>query len=219
MGFLDFIPIVGDVIEGISSARQSRRERRFMADQAANAHQTEVKDLRLAGLNPILSATGGGGTQAGGYSQPQTPNFSESLSSALQNRKQRELLDAQIDSANATTENTKEDTYSKKIANDYAEWETASKMGSGDPSAYPAQKQRADIAEAIERVANSRQTRSSAKVEQRKNEVLTRALESDRELARWVLSASKQEYEAIDRALSGDRSASDVVKALRAIFR
>lgn len=220
MGFFDFIPIVGDIIEGVSSAKQSRRERRFMADQAANAHQTEVKDLRKAGLNPILSATGGSGSQAGGYSQPITPNLSDSLSSAIQLKKQRELLDAQIDQAKAGTDNTKEDTYTKKINNDYLEWETAQKMGTGGKtSTYPADKQRADIAEAVQRVAESQQRVTSARETTRKEKLLNDALASDPALAKWVLSASKQEYETIDRALSDARTPSDVVKAIRAILK
>lgn len=219
MGFWDFIPIVGDVIEGISSAKQSRRERRFMADQAANAHQTEVKDLRKAGLNPILSAFNGG-TQAGGYSQPVTPNVSESISSAVQLKKQRELIDAQIDSARATTSNTQEDTETKKINNDYLEWETAQKMGTGGKtSTYPADKQRADIAEAVARVTESRQRVSSARETTRKEKMLNDALEQRPDLAPWVLSASYAEREAIDRMLSGDVQPSDIIKFLMNLAR
>lgn len=220
MGFLDFIPIVGDVIEGVSSANQARRQRRFQADQAANAHQTEVKDLRKAGLNPILSATGGNGAQAMQGVMGQTPNVSETLSSAIQNKKQRELIDAQIDSATATTRNTEEDTEGKKIANDYAEWETAQKMGTGGKtSTYPAEKQRMDIEEATARVAESRQRVTSAKESTRKEKLLNDALQQDPELIKWVLSASKQEYETIDRALGEGRSASDVAKAIRSLFK
>lgn len=39
-----------------------------------SAHQREVQDLRLAGLNPILSATGGSGASVGSASAPSISN-------------------------------------------------------------------------------------------------------------------------------------------------
>lgn len=219
MGFLDFVPIVGDVIEAVSSARQSRRQRRFMSDQAANAHQTEVADLRAAGLNPILSATGGSGSQAGGYQQPVTPNYSESVSSAIQLKKQRELIDAQIDSARATTENTQEDTHRKKIDNDYAEWETAQKMGTaGKTSTYPADKQRLDVQEATQRILESQQRVSSGKEQNRKEKMMNDALSADPQLLKYVLSADYYERENISRILEGSGSPADFAKGLYRLF-
>ena len=49
-----------------SSSKAWRRQR----EAAQNAHQWEVADLRKAGLNPILSATGGSGASAGSASVP-----------------------------------------------------------------------------------------------------------------------------------------------------
>lgn len=220
MGMLDFIPIVGDVVEAVSSAKAARRQRRFQADQAAQAHQTEVKDLRAAGLNPILSATGGSGAQAMSGAMAQTPNFSETLSSAIQNKKQRELLDAQIENTQVDTRKRQEETEGQKISNDYAEWETAQKMGTGGKTSdYPARKQETDIAEAVQRVEESKQRVESARESTRKEKLLNDALASDPTLIKWVLSASKQEYETIDRALSGARTPSDVVKALKSLFK
>lgn len=68
------------------------------------AHQREVKDLREAGLNPILSATGGSGASFGSASAPGmsvTPaDFGDTLSSALAYRQQKnnnKIADSQTD--------------------------------------------------------------------------------------------------------------------------
>jgi len=81
------------------SAEQSRDYNREMA---STAHQREVKDLRAAGLNPVLSA-GGHGSSVAPSPTPQAGNFraTESAIQAHQMRNQDRLVDAQVRDINS----------------------------------------------------------------------------------------------------------------------
>lgn len=78
--------IGGTLIGSSSAASEARKQRSWQEMMSNTAHQREVKDLRAAGLNPILSATGGAGssTPSGGMAPGIDPNVgTNAMNSAL----------------------------------------------------------------------------------------------------------------------------------------
>ncbi len=85
-----------DAFSASSANRANRREaqknRDFQERMSGSAHQRNIKDLKLAGLNPILSAIKGGSSTPGGAQAQQEAITKNTASSALSTMRLRQEL-------------------------------------------------------------------------------------------------------------------------------
>jgi len=111
------LSFLGGVMTNKANAKQADYNRNFQMEMSNTAHQREVADLRAAGLNPILSATGGSGASqpSGSVAIMQDP-----ISPAIKAKNESSQTDAQIialfaqaASANAQAELIKAQTVSE----------------------------------------------------------------------------------------------------------
>lgn len=86
---MEWLPIAaegaGDVLSSATNIYLAHKNRKFQERMSSTAHQREVKDLRKAGLNPILSANKGASSPAGSVANVTNPMAG--LSSKMVERK------------------------------------------------------------------------------------------------------------------------------------
>lgn len=110
--------IIGGKAANAASALEAKKNRDFQERMTKNKHRYEVKDLRKAGLNPILSAHGGASVPSGATAQQKNiipDNTVSNATTALLAYQQLKNLEATETNIEANTGKT--DAETKNIEN------------------------------------------------------------------------------------------------------
>lgn len=104
---LSALPVIGGILDNIFASNRQEDAQSFSAQQYATRYQTQVEDMKKAGINPMLSATSGAGSQPSGAVATPGNNMSNAgmQMAQIQNIKaQTELNSAQAAKARVEAE-------------------------------------------------------------------------------------------------------------------
>jgi hypothetical protein len=95
--------VLASAVTAGASLYNSQQNRDFQQRNSDTSYQRAVKDLKAAGLNPILAAKNGGASTPTG-AMATIPDFGATLNSAFANSNNRMKIDAEVEEIAAQTE-------------------------------------------------------------------------------------------------------------------
>lgn len=101
------LPFAGQYMANEFNRSEARKNRQFQMGMSSSAYQRSVRDLKAAGLNPMLAySQGGASTTSGDSASMDAPDVSGGINSAIQLsmvRKNLEAIDAGIEKTKQET--------------------------------------------------------------------------------------------------------------------
>lgn len=221
--------IAGDIYSGKQMQKAADDQMDFQREMSNTAHQREVKDLKAAGLNPILSGMGGMGASSPSGAMADVPDYGKTASSAGALK----LMQAQLANVNAQTQNTMAGTANTQTQTARTQLEIE-KEKSGQPywgdradldykqglkNYEKTAKEILKIGKEIDNIlANTQNTRGQTALtatERARAERLLKDLMDDPDLRRYIQSAPYGERVMFDRIIKGGADSSTIAQGLK----
>lgn len=195
------IGLIGDYFSGRKASNERKRAEQRMLDMDNTKHQREVRDLRKAGLNPILSSTQGAASAGQVPGPAPVPQYGESIRGGISSALQMAMLKANLDNVNADT--------AAKTASALLTGKTASNV---PPSGMALERYDKETKEVQQRIWKLDTDIAIGNIDAERARLEYEWLKRNKDKLVAIMAPVAYEREQIDRLFSGDFSPSTVVK-------